>query len=176
MTTATDTLDEAIPDLSTTTVAGPDKRAGADSIVKNSVIAAMAIGLVPIPLVGAVGLVGTNITMLQSLSKHYGVPFRRDLAKSTILSLIGGLLPISIGVGFSEMLKLVPGFGSVAGAAGTSILAGSVTYGVGRAFIPHFEDGQTFLTLDMARLRKAFRFEVRQGRAVAGDLAKTSAA
>jgi uncharacterized protein (DUF697 family) len=170
-----DTMDEIFPETLATSPAVSDadlqKRAGADGIVKNGVIAAMAVGLVPIPVIGVVGLVAANLTMLQALSHHYGVPFQRDVAKSAVVSLVGGLAPVGLGVGFSEALKLIPGFGSLAGAAGTSVLAGAVTYAVGRAFIQHFEEGETFLSLDLARLRKVVRFEFKRGRKVAETLA-----
>jgi uncharacterized protein (DUF697 family) len=143
-----------------------------DHLVKNGVIAAMAIGLAPIPAVGIVGLVATNLTMIQAISKHYGVPFKKDIAKSGVVSLIGGLLPVSLGVGFSEMLKLIPGFGSIAGAAGTSVLAGAITYGVGRTFIQHFEAGGTFLTMDIAKLRETFSVEFKRGRKFVEDVVR----
>ncbi len=160
-------------DSQTAPADGPvqDNRAAAESIVKNSVIAAMSVGLIPIPAVGLLGLVATNVTMLQSISKLYGVPFKQELARSAVFALVGGLLPVSLGVGFSELLKLIPGFGSVAGAAGTSVLAGAVTYGVGRTFVEHFEEGGTFLSLDIARLRKTFTFEFNRGRKVAEEMA-----
>lgn len=148
----------------------PDRKAAAEGIVKNGVIAAMGVGLVPIPAVGIVGLVATNVTVIQSLSRLYGVPFKQEAARSVVMSLVSGLLPASLGVGFSELLKLIPGFGSLAGAAGTSILAGAVTYGVGRTFAQHFEEGGTFLSLDMAKMRETFNTEFKKGRKAVEEL------
>lgn len=154
-----------VPDAET-----PDRKAAAESIVKNGVIAAMGVGLVPIPAVGIVGLVATNVTVIQSLSRLYGVPFKQEAARSVVMSLVSGLLPASLGVGLSELLKLIPGFGSLAGAAGTSILAGAVTYGVGRTFAQHFEEGGTFLSLDMAQMRQTFSTEFKKGRKAVEEL------
>jgi uncharacterized protein (DUF697 family) len=95
-----------------------------------------------------------------------------------VLALISGLVPVSLGVGVSEVLKLIPGFGSLAGATGTSLLAGAVTYGVGRSFIQHFESGGTFLTMDSAAMRQRFTAEFNNGRKVVagwmGSKAKAS--
>lgn len=150
-----------------------EQRTAAEALVKNGVIGSMAVGLVPVPVVGIVGLVASNVNMLQGMSKIYGVPFMHEAARSVVISLVGGLIPVSLGVGFSEILKLIPGFGSIAGAAGTSILAGSITYGVGHAMIAHFESGGTFLAPDLDRLRGAFSTEFQKGRKVAEDLAKS---
>jgi uncharacterized protein (DUF697 family) len=151
------------------TIAAPVSAAAhaqAESAVKNTVIGAMAAGLVPIPMVGLIGLVGANVAMLNALSKIYGVPFKQQAARSAVLALISGLVPVSLGVGVSEVLKLIPGFGSLAGATGTSLLAGAVTYGVGRSFIQHFESGGTFLTMDSAAMRQRFAAEFNNGRKV----------
>jgi uncharacterized protein (DUF697 family) len=67
-------------------------------------------------------------------------------------------------MGLSELLKLIPGFGTVAGAAGTSVLAGAITYGIGETFAQYFAEGGTFLAIDAGKLRGNFSTQFARGR------------
>lgn len=143
---------------------------GTDRIIKNAVIAAMGVGLVPLPVVDLVGLVGVQLKMLHSLANHYGVSFSENLGKSLILSLVGGALPLSATVAASSLLKLIPGLGTLAGGATLAVTSGAVTYAVGRVFAQHFASGGTLLDFDPERFREHFRREMQQGEAVAEEL------
>jgi len=143
---------------------------GTDRIIKNAVIAAMGVGLVPIPVVDLVGLVGIQLKMVHSLAQHYGVSFSEHLGRSLILSLVGGALPLSATVAASSLLKLIPGIGTLAGGATLAVSSGAITYAVGQVFAQHFESGGTLLDFDPARFRERFRQAMRQGEAVAEEL------
>jgi len=142
----------------------------AKNITKNHVIAAMAVGLVPIPVFDLVALLAIELKMLHSLADHYEVPFSQHLGKSLIVSLVGGVLPASITFTASSMLKWIPGVGSLAGGASVAILSGAVTYAVGKVFIQHFESGGNLLDFNPEHMRELFRQELEEGKEAARDL------
>ena len=60
----------------------------------------------------------------------------------------------------SSLLKLLPGFGYLAGNAALSTLAGGVTYATGKVFLDHFEAGGTLVDYCPEAFRRQFRFEL----------------
>jgi len=150
------TTEEALLEIATQTMA--------NNIVKNHVIASIAVGLVPIPLFDLSGLVATQMNMLSSLSVHYDVPFNDMDSKSLITSLVGGSLPVVGVLGLSSFTKLIPGIGSLAGSASLSVTAGAVTYAVGQVFIMHFEEGGTFDDFNPGQAQAYFKREFEAGK------------
>jgi len=142
----------------------------AESTVKNHVITAMGLGLVPIPVFDLAALSATQLNMLHSLTRQYEVPFTKDLGKTAIVSLIGSAIPVISVIGLSSFAKLIPGIGSLAGSAGVSLLSGALTYAVGRVFIQHFESGGTLLSFNAREMRKFFKREFAAGKKFAKDL------
>jgi len=131
---------------------------------KNYVFAALGIGLVPMPLVDMAGITLLQLKMLHSLSKLYGVKFSSDIGKSIISSLVGGVLPIPIGLTLASLTKSVPVLGSVLGATSVSLIAGASTYALSQVFIQHFESGGTFLDFKPEKVRKFFAEEFEKGK------------
>jgi uncharacterized protein (DUF697 family) len=108
--------------------------------------------------------------MVYSLSVLYNVSFVRNIGSSLIVSLLAGFIPVTFAAGFASLLKLIPGFGSIAGSLSMSVLAGSLTYAVGRVFVQHFESGGTFLDFDPTAVRGAFAKAFEQGKVYAMQL------
>lgn len=136
----------------------------ANGIVKNHIIASIALGLVPVPLFDLAALTATQMSMLRNLSDHYGVSFEEGNSKALLTSLVGGSLPVLGAVGFSSLVKLIPGIGTLGGSASLSIVAGAVTYAIGQTFIMHFEQGGTFEDFDPKQAREFFKREVDNGK------------
>ncbi len=136
----------------------------ANGIVKNHIIASIALGLVPVPLFDLAALTATQMSMLRNLSDHYGVSFEESNSKALLTSLVGGSLPVLGAVGFSSLIKLIPGIGTLGGSASLSIVAGAVTYAIGQTFIMHFEAGGTFEDFDPKQAREFFKREVDNGK------------
>lgn len=132
-------------------------------VIKNHVIAAMAVGLVPIPGVDMAAMIGVQVRMVHQISGIYGVTLRDNAARATVLSLIGGVLPAALGTGLVSGLKIIPGFGSLAGAAGSSLLGGALTYAVGNVFHEHLESQGGLIDFNSARARAAMRREFDNG-------------
>ncbi|GAB6040671.1 YcjF family protein [Endothiovibrio diazotrophicus] len=156
----------------------PGTPGASGGIVKTHVIASMAIGLVPLPLFDVVALVGVQVKMVHALCNEYGVPFRENLGRSLIASLIGGMLPTATTASLASIIKILPGFGTLAGGASMAILGGALSYAVGKVFIHHFERGGTLIDFAPDRYRDRLRDAFVEGRGVAvaareGDAAAT---
>ncbi len=117
--------------------------AEAEGVVKTGVIGAMAVGVIPVPVVDIVGVTGVSLNMLKSLSEVYEVPFSESLGRAALVALLPSLVPVALVGGAGSLIKALPGLGTVAGTGGVSVVSGAVTYAVGHVFIKHFEAGGT---------------------------------
>jgi uncharacterized protein (DUF697 family) len=142
----------------------------AADVIKNHVIAAMAVGLVPIPGIDMAGTVAIQVRMVNQICEIYGVTLKENAAKATVLSLAGGLLPATLANGFVSGLKFIPGLGSLTGAAGSSLLGGAMTYAIGRVFHQHLETHDSLIDFDPGKARGAMRKEFDAGLSVARSL------
>jgi uncharacterized protein (DUF697 family) len=159
---ATETVDAAVPP---TEAADDALNAALDANdeIKNHVIAAMAVGLLPIPGVDMAGMLAVQVRMVDKICKIYGVTLRENAARASILSLAGGLLPATLASGFVSGLKVIPGFGSLTGAAGASLLGGAMTYAIGKVFHEHLETHESLIDFDPTKARVAMRREFDNG-------------
>ena len=98
-------------------------------------------GLVPLAVVNIASVTAVNLRMVRQLSELYQVPFRRDRARATIVSLIGGAAPSGFGLATSSTLMwIVPG-GVLVGLGVSAIAAGALTRAIGQVFVEGFENG-----------------------------------
>lgn len=141
-----------------------------ENVIKNHVMVALSFGLVPLPLLDVAVLTGNQVAMVRSLGAVYGQPFARSRAKASILSLIGGSVPVLGVLGLSTGAKLIPGVGTLVGSGGIAVGGGVMTYAVGRVFLRHYESGGTLLTFDAVKARAQLRREILRGRDVVSDL------
>lgn len=135
----------------------------AQNTLKNHVIAATGVGLLPVPLLDLAAVMGIQVDMMRSLCKIYDVPFKEKLVRSLLSALATGAGAMIVMTGLSSLAKAVPVLGSVAGAAGMSATAAAVTYATGKVFIQHFEVGGTLKDFDPVKFKEAFRAKVREG-------------
>ncbi len=144
-----------------------DNLVEAKRIIKNRVITSVALGLVPLPLVDVVGLTGIQLEMVSKLARLYDVPFRKNIGKSLIASLVGGVLPASMMSGTFSLLKAVPIIGWTTGAVAMGGLGGATTYAVGKVFVQHFEAGGNLLNFDPEAMKEYFAQQFEEGKKVA---------
>lgn len=137
-------------------VAPLDREAQALAIVKTHVPWAIGGGVLPIPGVDLAAVVAVQLRMLSKLADHYGVPFKRDAAKSVVVSLLGDVLGATLAGGLVSLAKFVPVLGTAVGIAALPAMAGAVTYAIGKVFVAHFETGGTFLDLDPKKVKGYF--------------------
>ena len=150
----------------------PEKRhSAADHMVRSYALGAMAVALVPVPLVDLAGLVAVQLKLLHGLAGLYRISFRADLARAAVASLIGGVLPTAAAPALAFSLsKLLPVSGQLLGAGSQTLLSGAATYAIGKVFIQHFAAGGTFLTFDPEAVRDYFEQQIEAGRQVAAEL------
>jgi uncharacterized protein (DUF697 family) len=139
----------------------------ADKIIKNHIIAAAGIALVPMPLIDIAAITALELRMLKSLTVLYEMEFFEHRGKALIASLVSGL---KVGLLTASLLKFLPGLGWVGVAAPMAAIAGAITYAVGNIFVQHFESGGTLLDFDPEKVRGFFIHEYKDGRKVALEL------
>lgn len=148
----------------------------AQSLLKNYVIASMGLGLIPVPAVDLIALMALEVKLVHGLAKQFEVPFKENLGKSLVSSLLsGGTSAISV-MGLGSLAKAVPVLGTLGGGASVAISSGAITYAVGEVFIKHFESGGTMLTFDTSKTRELFETKLKEGMEVACSLKKKAKA
>ena len=108
----------------------------AENAVAVAVAATAITGLVPIPFADAPLLVAEQVTLLASICRIYGLDIGKDGLKmlaTTALS-AGGATIFGKTIA-TNLLKLFPGAGTVAGGVISAGTAGLVTLAMGKAFI-----------------------------------------
>ncbi|MBM3874686.1 MAG: DUF697 domain-containing protein [Verrucomicrobia bacterium] len=149
----------------------------ADSIIRQHVLLAAGAGLIPVPIADMAAITGIQLKMLSDLAASYDVPFSRHRVESILSSLIGGLASREIAkIGLSGMLKIIPVFGSVLGAASMPMAAAALTYAVGSSFKEHFAAGGNLENVNLARVRTGFRQKLETGRVLAKQLIERKSA
>ncbi|MBF0303289.1 MAG: DUF697 domain-containing protein [Desulfamplus sp.] len=139
----------------------------ANQIIKNRMIASIAVGMIPFPLIDIAALTGIQMDTVRALAILYDVKFSDDIGKTAIASLTGGLFPVATGPLFSSILKSIPVAGQLIGTLSMPVIAGASTCAVGRVFVQHFESGGTFLTFDPKKVKAYFDEEYEKGKAFA---------
>lgn len=147
---------------------GREKRL--EKLSKNHVLASMGVGLIPLPLVDMVALTGIQLDMIRKIAAEYDVPFRQDLGKSILSSLMGGFLPVTLGCTLASMIKFIPLIGQTTGAVTMPVVSGASTYAIYKVFVQHFESGGTFLDLEPAKVKSYFSEQFAKGKKFAMDL------
>ncbi len=133
--------------------------------IKNHTIAAMGIGILPVPGVDLLALTAVQLNMLRKLGSLYGKDFSDEIAKKLLGALLAGYLPLALVAPVASMLKFIPGVGSAAGVLAQSATAGTTTYAVGKVFADHFEKGGDLLNFKPAEMRDMLRKQIEEGKA-----------
>ena len=140
-------------------------RLKADICIKNHVIVAMGVALVPSFFVELSGVTGIEVSMIMDLANLYAFPIpNRLIAYKVLLSLVVSLGPIYLAVKLSAGVKMVPVAGHAAYFGLMSLNNAAAVYAVGKIFQAHFESGGALLSKDTALLRSLFRQHYEEGR------------
>ena len=129
----------------------------AEAIVKAYLMAAVVIGLVPLPLVGVAALAAIQLKMLHSLANLYEVGFSSQIGGSLVASFLGAGIPVIVGGVIRRSVPLV-------GLISTSVFAGASTYAIGKLSIQNHESGGTFLTFDPQAVRDYYTQQFGKGK------------
>lgn len=151
-------------------------------IVKRNMLWSAAAGVVPVPALELIAITAIEVKLVKELAEHYDTSFRKDLAKTAVLSLVGSLGSIAIGKMIAlSSLRIIPVLGQLVAAVSVPGMAAAITYAIGKVFVSHFEAGGTLLDFDPAKMRDFFRAEFAKSvknaaTNVASTPAKTAAA
>ena len=116
------------------------KRKLADKAVTTAAASAVATGVTPIPFADSMVLIPIQITMMASITAIYGIEVDKALLATFVSSVLGtGGATIAGKTIVSNLLKLVPGLGSVAGGLISGGTAGALTTALGKAYIKLIE-------------------------------------
>lgn len=154
-------------DVEVTTVSRLEE---SQKIAKGYIYGSMGFGLIPVPVLDFAAISLTQLKMLHSLANHYEISFSKDVGKSLIASLIGGVLPAPLGLTLASMTKSIPVIGTLLGATSVSLFAGASTYALSRVFIQHFEAGGTFLDFEPETVKEYFAKEFEKGKEVVEEM------
>ena len=141
-----------------------------EKLSKHHVLASMGVGLVPLPVVDMVALMGIQLDMIRKIAAEYAVPFKQDAGKSIITSMMGGFLPVTLGCAVASLIKFIPVIGQTTGAVTMPVVSGAATYAIYKVFVQHFEAGGTFLDLDPAKVKAYFSEQFAKGKKFARNL------
>ncbi|MBL4837229.1 MAG: DUF697 domain-containing protein [Kordiimonadaceae bacterium] len=141
------------------------------SIVKRNMLWSGGVGLLPIPMVEFIAITAVQVKLIKELSDHYDVPFRKDLAKKAVISLLGGLGSVTIGHALAaSSLRAIPFVGPVLAAVSLPAMSAGAAYAVGKVFIAHYEAGGTLLSFNPEETRDYFKSMYDEGVKKAGNL------
>jgi len=154
-------------------ISSATRAAASDNAIKNHVLVAFSLGLVPVPVFDFAMLTANQVKMVHALGAVHGQKaLQGNRLKAVLLSLLSGALPVLGVQGLSSGLKAMPGIGSLLGSSSVAVSGGLLTYAVGRVFARHFESGGTYLSLDMKKAREQLRNEMKMGRGTVSHLWK----
>jgi len=140
------------------------KIARAEATIKRHLLAALGVGLVPLPWLDLVALTGLQVNLVRSLAGIYGVAFSTELGRSAVGALLGGSVPLSLSANLGHLAKGIPGIGWAVGGASAAVLGAASTYALGKVFVQHFESGSTLLTFDAAQVRAYYEQQYAKGK------------
>ncbi|MDP1548432.1 MAG: DUF697 domain-containing protein [Anaerolineales bacterium] len=124
-------------------------------------------GILPLPGIDMVLIIGVQLRMLAKLAELYGVPFKEQAAKSLVATLMANLVQNSLLGSLAYAFKFTPVLGPLLGIAGLPAVATAGTFALGKVFITHLEAGGSFDELDPKKMQEPFHAELEKSRPVA---------
>jgi uncharacterized protein (DUF697 family) len=142
-----------------------------DKLIQQHVWGAMAVGLIPLPLVDFVAVTGVQINLLRKLSQEYHVRFFKHTAQNILSSLLGSAAPAFASAPLAaSLVKAVPVVGLTVGVVTMPLLNGAATYALGKVFVQHFASGGTFLTFSPDKVKAYYADMLKEGQKVAAEM------
>lgn len=136
----------------------------ADKLIKKYAYSSSLTGFIPVPMLDIVGLMSVQRVMLYRLSVLYDVPFKKNLTKALLSTLMGSLASGVAAPIASSALKAIPGVGTLVGGTGMATLGCASTYAIGRVFKQHFEEGGTLEDFDPKDVNDQLKAELKKAK------------
>ena len=141
-----DVMAESLPDELQNTLQNAQKanleskKKHSQAVVASAVTAAFGEGFAPIPFADAALLIPTQVSMIAGITTIFGLELSKSILTAFISSTLGAGGATLVGKTMvSELLKLIPGAGSVTGGAISGATAGLLTTALGEAYIKIME-------------------------------------
>ncbi|MBO6783270.1 MAG: DUF697 domain-containing protein [Alphaproteobacteria bacterium] len=164
MAAAADTADAGVIEADAEANGG-SLTAEASQIIRRHTAYAAAGGLVAIPVVELAICTTIQLRMIAKLCDEYGVRFSENAVKASVGALVGSVIPISsIGYSVFAAARSVPGVGQILGVLTLPVLAGALTWAVGRVFAWHFAGGGSLEDFDAEAAKDRFKEEFEEGK------------
>lgn len=137
-----------------------------NEIVQHHVVLSIGGGLVPIPLLDIAVVTAIQLDMLRQLATAYEVDYSATQGKALLTAVAGGSLArIS-----ADVIKAIPGLGTLLGSISMPILSGASTYAVGQLAIEQLETRGSIQIVDVNKARRLYREKFDEGLAFAKKL------
>ncbi|MDD5924774.1 YcjF family protein, partial [Ellagibacter isourolithinifaciens] len=112
------------------------KKRAAQGVVAAAVAGAFGEGFAPVPFSDAALLVPTQVSMIAGITVIFGMDVNKSILTGFVTSTIGAAGATVLGkTVVSNLLKLIPGVGTVAGGMISGATAGLLTTALGEAYI-----------------------------------------
>jgi len=131
-----------------------------DALIRNNMIYATALGLIPIPWVDLVAVTAVQVNMIKSICDEYDIDFNESAAKTFITALAGSTFA-KLG---ASLIKSIPVVGSFVGGASMAVLSGASTYAIGKVFKKHFDEGGDLSNFNVDSWRKFYEDMFSEGK------------
>ena len=113
----------------------------ADKAVIAATAAACGIGAVPIPFADAPLLISNQVALMASIAVIFKIDIKKDGLKTLVVAALGVGGATFLGRTIvTNLLKFIPGIGTVAGGVIAATTAGIITYAIGYSFIEMCKD------------------------------------
>lgn len=137
----------------------------AENVVKTHIVAGMALGLIPLPMLDMAASSGVQANLLRNLCQHYAVDFDEQASKHVLSAMIRGSIPVLTVLSISSFTKLIPGIGTIGGGISMTLAVGASIYATGQVFIRHFEAGGNLQNFNNDHWRAFFKQQFEEGKA-----------
>jgi len=138
----------------------------AKPIIKQHVLWAAGVGLLPIPLVDVASVIVIQIDLLNKLAHAYHATTSISQSK-TFLTALTGSTCARFG---ASLIKAIPVIGTVVGGVSMSVLSGASTYAVGKVAMQLFAQHGTLVTVDLLEAQTLYHEAFEEGKAFVADL------
>lgn len=108
----------------------------ADNAVMAAVAATTATGAIPIPFADAPLLIAEQVSMMVAINAIFKINVEKDALKSLVMAALGVGGATIVGKTIAtNLIKLIPGAGTIMGGAASAGTAGVITLALGKAYI-----------------------------------------
>lgn len=128
----------------------------AEKIVQAHIPWVIAASGCPLPILDLTIIATIQLSMIAKICNTYELPFKRNAAKATIITLLVGSIQNIVTFNIVDIFKYIPVVGLVASFTVSSAVAVAFTYSMGSIFINHFEAGGTISSFDPKKKRVEF--------------------